>query len=78
MTVSEEERGKRRPNIWFYRIEKEKQKDMKDKKLVYNLVEIIILLGELKEFQHIQNITYKTVALSVDSYVQARKRKSDK
>jgi hypothetical protein len=35
-------------------------------------------LGEVKEFQHIQNITYKTVALVEDSYAQARKRKSDK
>jgi hypothetical protein len=45
-----EEEGKRRPDIWFYRIEKDKVNGIIKKKLVCNLVEVTIPWGEVKEF----------------------------
>jgi hypothetical protein len=49
--VSEEE-GKKRPDIWFYRIEEDKMTGIIAKKLVCNLVEVTIPCVEVKEFQH--------------------------
>jgi hypothetical protein len=46
--------------------------------MVCNLVEITIPWGEVKEFQHIMNTTYKTQDIADDTLTQARKRKSDK
>jgi hypothetical protein len=49
-----------------------------EKKLACNLVEVKIPWGEVKEFQHIQNTTYKNEDIANDTLTQARKRKSDK
>jgi hypothetical protein len=54
------EEEKRRPDIWFYRIEEDNMNGLIEKKLVCNLVEVTIPWDEVKEFQHIQNTTYKT------------------
>jgi hypothetical protein len=50
MAIPEEDEGKRRPDIWFYRIEEDKCNGMVEKKLVCNLVEVTIPWGEVKEF----------------------------
>jgi hypothetical protein len=76
--VPPEEEGKRRPDIWFYRIEEDKVNGIIEKKLVCNLVEVTIPWGEVKGFQQVDNITYKTQDIADDSLTQARKRKSDK
>jgi hypothetical protein len=73
-----EEEGERRPDIWLYRIEEDKVNGVIEKKLVCNLAEVTIPWGEVKEFQHIMNTTYKTEDIADDSLKQARKRKSDK
>jgi hypothetical protein len=76
--IPEEDEGKRRPDIWFYRIEEDKCNGMIEKKLVCNLVEVTIPWGEVKEFQHIENTTYKAEDIAEDSLSISRKRKSDK
>jgi hypothetical protein len=76
--IPPEEEGKRRPDIWFYRIEEDKVNDIIEKKLVCNLVEVTIPWSEVKEFQHTMNTTYKTQVIADDSLTQTRKRKSDK
>jgi hypothetical protein len=52
--------------------------DLIKKKLDCNLGEVTIQWGEVKEFQYIQNTTYKTQDIADDILTKARKRKSDK
>jgi hypothetical protein len=49
--ISQEEEGKRRPDIWFYRIEEDKINGIIEKKLVCNLVKVTIPWSKVKGFQ---------------------------
>jgi hypothetical protein len=42
LTVSDKEKGKRRPDIWFYNIKEDKTKELIEKKFVCNLIEVSI------------------------------------
>jgi hypothetical protein len=55
MPVPENEQGKRRPDLWFYRVEEKRDKtgEIIERNLVCNLVEVTITWDEDKEFQHI-------------------------
>jgi hypothetical protein len=70
MPVPEDEQGKRRPDIWFCRMEEKKDKDGEtiEKSLVCNLVKVTIPWSEVKEFQHIDNTTYKKENITDDSF----------
>jgi hypothetical protein len=73
IAVPAEEKWKRRPDIRCYRIEEDKLNGLIEKILVCNLVEVTIPWGEVKEFQHIQNTTYKSQDIEDDILTQARK-----
>jgi hypothetical protein len=77
MPVPEDEQGKRRPDIWFIELKKKRDKtgEIIEKSLVCNFVEVTIPWGKTKEFQYIDNTTYKKEDITDDSLLVARKKK---
>jgi hypothetical protein len=63
--VPQEEEGKRRLDIWFYRIEEDKINGIIEKKLVCNLVEVTISGAKLKNSNTswIQHAKHKTLQM---------------